>query len=42
MPTGVEEAGLVMAAFPLIVCLIDEYREGLGTFYQIYARMHIS
>jgi hypothetical protein len=30
MPTGVEEAGLVMAAFPLVVNLIDEYRQGLG------------
>lgn len=30
MPSGVEEAGLVMAAFPLLISLIDEYRQGLG------------
>ena len=30
MPTGIEEAGLVLAVFPIIVGLIDEYRQGLG------------
>ncbi|KAH0536241.1 hypothetical protein FGG08_006863 [Glutinoglossum americanum] len=29
MPTGVEEAGLVIATFPLLVCLIDDYHQGL-------------
>ena len=29
--SGIEIAGLVLAAFPIVVCLIDEYKEGLGT-----------
>jgi hypothetical protein len=29
MVTGIETAGLVLAAFPLVVCTIQSYREGL-------------
>ena len=30
MPTGFEEAGLALAIFPLLVSVIEQYRQGLG------------
>ena len=37
MVTGVETAGLVLAAFPIIVSLIESYRKGLEPF-RIWAK----
>lgn len=33
MPTGFEEAGLALAIFPLLVSVIEQYRQGLGMVF---------